>query len=62
MFGTRYGLGHHHFVTFSCYKRQPFFTKPQVKDIFESSLEATRIRYGFTIDSYVVMPNTFICW
>jgi putative transposase len=53
----RYGLGHHHFVTFSCYRRQPFLCEPQSRDVFETSLEAMRRKYGFTIDSYVVMPE-----
>ena len=53
----RYGLGHHHFVTFSCYGRQPFLAEAWVRDVFEASLEAMRRKYGFTIDSYVVMPE-----
>lgn len=53
----RYGFGHHHFVTFSCYKRQPFFAKASARDVFESSLEAMRRKYRFTVDSYVVMPE-----
>ena len=53
----RYGLGHHHFVTFSCYGRQPFLAEARVRDVLEASLEAMRRKYGFTIDSYVVMPE-----
>jgi len=53
----RYGLGHHHFVTFSCYRRQPFLAEARVREVFESSLEAMRCKYGFSIDSYVVMPE-----
>ena len=53
----RYGFGHHHFVTFSCYRRQPFLADPKARNTLESCLEATRRKYGFTIDSYVVMPE-----
>ena len=53
----RYGLGHHHFVTFSCYRRQPFFGEAETRNLFETSLEAVRRKYRFTIDSYIVMPE-----
>ena len=53
----RYGLGHHHFVTFSCYRRQPFFAEAETRNLFETSLEAVRRKYRFTIDSYIVMPE-----
>lgn len=53
----RYGLGHHHFVTFSCYRRLPYLESAQAKQIFETSLEATRQKYRFAIDSYVLMPE-----
>ncbi len=53
----RYGLGHHHFVTFSCYQRLPYLAEPEAYDIFEDSLEKTRQKYGLSIDSYVVMPE-----
>jgi putative transposase len=53
----RYGLDHHHFVTFSCYRRQPFLAEAPAREIFERSLEAMRVRYGFSVDAYVVMPE-----
>jgi putative transposase len=53
----RYGLGHHHFVTFSCHLRLPHLATPQARDVFASSLERTRQSYGFAIDSYVIMPE-----
>ena len=53
----RYGHGHHHFVTVSCYHRQPYFHSPESRQLFERCLEAIRQRYGFTVDSYVVMPE-----
>ena len=53
----RYGFGHHHFVTFSCYRRLPYLAEPAARKVFESSLETMRRKYGLQIDSYVVMPE-----
>ena len=53
----RYGDGHHHFVTFSCYRRLPYLATPRARDVFEHSLERMRVKYGFTVDFYVVMPE-----
>ena len=49
--------GDDHFITFSCYGRQPYFTTPSSKDIFLDSLELTRRRYQFEVLGYVVMPE-----
>lgn len=49
--------GHFHFVTFSCYRRQPFFRSPGCREVFESSLETMRLRYDFVVAGYVVMPE-----
>ena len=46
-----------HFVTFSCYKRQPFLQTPESKDIVERLLEQTRHHQGLCIAAYVVMPE-----
>ena len=35
----------------------PFLAEARVRDVLEASLEAMRRKYGFTIDSYVVMPE-----
>ena len=48
--------GHLHFLTFSCYRRQPLLT-PLVRDTFESALEATRLSYRFFMVGYVIMPE-----
>jgi len=53
-FNTTGGL---HFLTFSCYRRQPFFCTPQARDCFERSLEQARVRYRFYVAAYVVMPE-----
>ena len=31
-----------HFITFSCYRRQPQLGKPRSRDIFEADLERVR--------------------
>src|SRR6266702_3217277 len=49
--------GHFHFVTFSCYRRQPFFHSPSGRTLFERSLETMRLRYDFVVAGYVVMPE-----
>ncbi len=46
-----------HFLTFSCYHRQPFLSNPLAADRFEVALEWARRRYGFYIVAYVVMPE-----
>ena len=49
--------GHLHFVTFSCYQRQPWFRSGAARDLFERSLETMRVRYDFFVSGYVVMPG-----
>jgi REP-associated tyrosine transposase len=46
-----------HFLTFSCYRRQPFLASSRSRDLFERSLEQSRIRYRFYVAGYVVMPE-----
>ena len=46
-----------HFITFSCYQREPLLGTPHARDIFEQTLEQTRRWYGFRIVGYVVMPE-----
>jgi putative transposase len=49
--------GQFHFVTFSCYARQPNLGSPAARETFERSLEAMRTRYQFVVAGYVVMPE-----
>ncbi|MBS1823606.1 MAG: transposase [Acidobacteria bacterium] len=49
--------GDEHFITFSCYGRDPYFGAPASKDIFIDSLEQTRRRYHLLVFGYVVMPE-----
>ncbi|HEX5425465.1 MAG TPA: transposase [Candidatus Acidoferrales bacterium] len=53
----RYGLGHPHFITCSCYRRLPFFTSERRRDIFLKILREVRDRYDLALLGYVVMPE-----
>ena len=46
-----------HFITFSCYRRQPKLGTPRARNIFEQSLRRTQQAYGFCVAGYVVMPE-----
>jgi putative transposase len=46
-----------HFLTFSCYRRQALLTRDGAYDVFERELEAVRVRYGFVVAGYVLMPE-----
>jgi len=46
-----------HFITFSCYKRQPFLSTPGPCRVFEQTLEDVRRWYGLYVTGYVVMPE-----
>lgn len=49
--------GKSHFVTFSCYRRQPFFHNSRTYDLFPSCLERMRRRFRLRVYGYVVMPE-----
>ena len=46
-----------HFITFTCYRRQPFLDTTRAKNVFERSLEQTRRSYRLAVIGYVVMPE-----
>src|SRR5215467_930075 len=46
-----------HFITFSCYHRQPFLSTPHACRVFEQTLEDVRRWYGLYVKGYVVMPE-----
>ncbi len=46
-----------HFLTFSCYGRAPLLGTAHSREIFEQTLEQTRLWYGFCVSGYVVMPE-----
>ncbi|HKM47308.1 MAG TPA: transposase [Terriglobales bacterium] len=52
-----YGAGHLHFITCSCYRRQPLLGTARRRDLFLAVLEQMRRRYSFVVVGYVVMPE-----
>ena len=46
-----------HFLTFSCYRRQALLTREGAYSVFERVLEKVRVRYGFVVAGYVLMPE-----
>jgi putative transposase len=52
-----YGAGHAHFITTSCYRREPLLGAPESRDLFLTILEDMRRRYRFVVVGYVVMPE-----
>jgi putative transposase len=54
-----YGQGEWHFITCSCYRRQPFMNSASRRDLFLRVLEQTRKKYQFIVAGYVVMPEHF---
>src|SRR5450755_966261 len=52
-----YGAGDLHFITCSCYRRQPFLGTMQRRDLFLVVLEQVRKRYQLVVVGYVVMPE-----
>ncbi len=52
-----YGNDHLHFLTCSCYHRQPWLASSRRRDLLLQILEAVRQRYGFVVVGYVAMPD-----
>ncbi|MGB0716915.1 MAG: REP-associated tyrosine transposase [Phycisphaerae bacterium] len=54
----RYNIpGHAHSLTFSCYRRQPFFSTAMSCQWFIDALSAAREKYEFDLWAYVLMPE-----
>jgi len=53
----RYGTGHLHFITFTCYQCLPLLSSVRARNIFVHILGEVQNRYGFFLVSYVVMPE-----
>jgi putative transposase len=49
--------GQNHFLTFSCYHRQPKLAAPEACYVFVSALERVRQSYRLCVYGYVVMPE-----
>ena len=52
-----YGTGSLHFITWSCYRRQPLLSSAARRDLLLTVLEKMRNRYRFAVIGYVVMPE-----
>jgi len=52
-----HGEGSLHFITWSCYQRQPFLGISERRNLFLTVLEKMRQRYCFAWVGYVVMPE-----
>jgi putative transposase len=52
-----YGAGHLHFITCSCFRRQPLLGTPRRRDLFLTVLEQVRRRYQFVVVGFVIMPE-----
>jgi putative transposase len=52
-----YGTTELHFITCSCYHRQPWLASRQRRDLFLAVFEEVRQRYRFVVVGYVVMPD-----
>jgi len=48
-----------HFITGSCYHRQPELDSAWRRDLFLTILEEARCKYRFVVHGYVVMPEHF---
>jgi len=53
----RYGQGHLHFITFSCYRRLPLLGTVRARNLFCKLLGEARAKFGFGLFGYVVMPE-----
>ena len=53
----RYGQGHLHFITFSCYRRLPLLGTVRARNVFCKLLGEVRAKFGFALIGYVVMPE-----
>jgi len=49
--------GQAHFITFSCYRRQPFFHDARTYDLFPVCLERMRQHFQMLVYGFVVMPE-----
>lgn len=49
--------GHAHFVTYSCFRREPFLTKDRTRRWVVDAIEAVRCEQYVAIWGYVIMPE-----
>lgn len=49
--------GHAHELTYSCYKRSPYFNDPLACRIFLDCIRRSQLKFNFHVWAYVIMPN-----
>ncbi|WP_237226386.1 REP-associated tyrosine transposase [Rubinisphaera sp. JC750] len=49
--------GHAHFLTFSCFNRQPFLSKDRSREWMLEAMATARDRHDFHLWAYVIMPE-----
>ena len=49
--------GHFHAININCFRKIAIFGTAEPRDTFLRILEETRVRYGFAMAGYVVMPT-----
>jgi putative transposase len=52
-----YGAGYLHFITTSCWQRQPLLGSPHNRDLFLEVLEQIRKRHHLVVVGYVIMTE-----
>ena len=52
-----YGRRDMHFVTFNCYRHQPYLGRARARNRFVRVLQEVRVRNAFALLGYVVMPK-----
>ncbi|MBN2583084.1 MAG: transposase [Planctomycetes bacterium] len=50
-------LGHAHYVTFSCYHRQPFLSKERPIGWLVDAIDSARVKAPFDLWAYIIMPE-----
>ena len=50
-------VGHAHFLTFSCFRRQPLLSRDRSRQWMLESIDRARKRHDFHLWSYVIMPE-----
>jgi putative transposase len=54
-----YCTRHLHFITCSCYRREPHLGTVRCRDLLLKLLEETRHKYRFVVHGYILMPEHF---
>jgi putative transposase len=54
----RYDIaGHAHYLTFSCFRRQPFLTRDRARQWLLDAVQAAKAKHPFDLWAFVIMPE-----